>query len=64
MRPLISDLPFKTSEHTIVIIKSLPVHQCESCTQHVIEDSILGRVDQILASVSGTAELEVIRYAA
>ncbi len=60
----ISDLPFKTSEQTIVILKNLPVLQCDACPQYLIEDAVLGRVDQILAAVDGAAELEIIRYAA
>jgi len=64
MRSTTSDLPFKTSEQTIVILKSLPVLQCETCTQYLIEDVVLGRVDEILASVDDAAELEIIRYAA
>ena len=59
-----SDLPFKTTDHTIVILKSLPVLQCGNCTEYLIEDTVLRRVDQILAAVAGGAELEVIRYAA
>jgi YgiT-type zinc finger domain-containing protein len=64
MNRVVSDLPFKTTDHTIVILKSLPVLQCENCTQYLIEDVVLGRVDEILANVGGAAELEVIRYAA
>ena len=64
LRSAISDLPFKTSEQTIVILKNLPVLQCETCTHYLIEDAVLGRVDQILAAVDGAAELEIIRYAA
>ena len=59
-----SDLPFKTTERTIVILKGLPVLQCENCAQYLIEDDVLARVDDILAAVDGAAELEVIRYAA
>lgn len=59
-----SDLPFKTTEQTIVILKGLPVLQCENCAQYLIEDAVLGRVDEILATIDGAAELEVIRYAA
>jgi hypothetical protein len=40
------------------------VLQCANCTEYLIEDAVMRRVDQILASVSGEAELEVIRYAA
>jgi len=64
MNRVVSDLPFKTTDHTIVILKSLPVLQCGNCTEYLIEDGILSRVDEILATVSATAELEVIRYAA
>lgn len=64
MRSTRSDLPFKTTEQTIVILKNLPVLQCETCAQYLIEDVVLGRVDQILAAVNGAAELEIIRYAA
>ena len=64
MRSARSDLPFKTTEQTIVILKSLPILQCENCAQYLIEDAVLGRVDQILASIDGAAELEIIRYAA
>jgi len=61
---VVSDLPFKTTEHTIVILKGLPVLECANCTEYLLEDGVLSRVDEILAAVGGAAELEVIRYAA
>ena len=64
MNSVVSDLPFKTTESSIVILKSLPVLQCENCTEYLIEDAVLSRVDEILVGISGEAELEVIRYAA
>jgi len=64
MSRVVSDLPFKTTDHTIVILKNLPVLQCGNCTEYLIEDEVLSRVDEILATVAGAAELEVIRYAA
>ncbi|MFQ5666800.1 MAG: YgiT-type zinc finger domain-containing protein [Candidatus Binatia bacterium] len=64
MTRVVSDLPFKTTDHTIVILNSLPVFQCGNCTEYLIEDVVLSRVDEILATVDGSAELEVIRYAA
>lgn len=64
MKRVVSDLPFKTTDHTIVILKNLPVLQCENCAEYLIEDVVLGRIDEILANVGGAAELEVIRYAA
>ena len=64
LRAIRSDLPFKTNEQTIVILKSLPILQCENCAQYLIEDPMLGRIDEMLATVDGVAELQVIRYAA
>lgn len=64
MRSTTSDLPFKTLDQSIVILKSLPVLQSETCAQYLIENAVLGRVDQILAAVDGAAEMEIIRYAA
>ena len=66
MRSTRSDLPFKfkTTEQTIVILKSLPVLQCGNCAQYLLEDAVLARVDEILGAVDGAVELEIIRYAA
>ncbi len=64
LRSAHSDLPFKVSEQTIVILKQLPVLQCENCAQYLLEDRVLSRVDEILASIDSAAELEIIRYAA
>jgi hypothetical protein len=61
MRLTTSDLPFKVTDQRIVILKSLPALQCENCAQYVMEDAVLGRVDEILATGDGAAELEVIR---
>jgi len=60
----ITDLPFKVSETTIVILKDIPVLQCSNCSEYSIEDPVMEKVDRILASVDHTAELEVIRFAA
>lgn len=59
-----TDLPFKVSDSTIVILKQLPVLQCRSCLEYMLEDSVLARVDEILSEVDSAAELEVVRYAA
>ena len=58
------DLPFKVSERTIVILKALPMLQCENCANYLLEDPVVSRVDTILARIDSTAELEIIRYAA
>ncbi len=59
-----TDLPFKVRETTIVILKDLPVLECGNCTEYLLQDGVMAKVDQMLARVGGDAELEIIRYAA
>ena len=64
MRAIVTDLPFKLSHKTIVILKELPVCQCESCNEFLIEDPVMDRVDAIFGKVDKESELEILRYAA
>ena len=64
LRPLITDLPFKMSETSIVIVKGLPVLQCDNCREYLLDDSVMSRVEEILQRADAAAELEIIRYAA
>ena len=64
MRRRVTDLPFKVSESSIVIVKRLPVVQCVSCNDLVLLDSVMARVEKILRDVDRSAELEVVQYAA
>lgn len=64
MRSMITNLPFKMSETTIVILKDLPVFQCDSCSEYLLDDPVLKDVERILEKVNAAAELEVIKYAA
>ena len=64
LRTTTSDLPFKIREHTIVILKNLPVLECTNCVQYLIADREFSRVEQMLAQVNGAAELEILRYVA
>ena len=60
----VTDLPFKIGDSSIVILSSLPVLQCRQCVDTELEQVTISRVDQLLAAVDGSAELEIIRYAA
>jgi YgiT-type zinc finger domain-containing protein len=64
LEPVTTDLPFKLSKHAIVVIRDLPVLQCETCREYVLEDPVMVEVDRILARVAEGAELEVVRFAA
>jgi YgiT-type zinc finger domain-containing protein len=64
MEAQISDMPFKLSAKTIVILKDLPVFQCNNCGEYAIEDPIMEKVETLLSRVDQAAELEIVRFAA
>lgn len=64
MRSITSNLPFKVNDTTIVIMKDLPVIQCNVCGEYLLDDPVLKRVEAIIEKVDAAAELEIIRYAA
>lgn len=64
MRWVLTNLPFKTGESTIVIVKNLPVYQCGGCSEYLLEDAVMDRIEEIFESVNSEAELEIIGYAA
>ena len=61
---LTTNLPFKVDDNSIVIIKGLPVLQCRNCSEYLIEDAVMARVDVILNRIDAGAELEVLSYVA
>ncbi|HLB73980.1 MAG TPA: YgiT-type zinc finger protein [Sedimentisphaerales bacterium] len=63
LEKLVTNLPFKISYDSIVIIKGLPVLQCRNCSEYLIEDGVMEKVDSILSKIDKTAELEVLSYA-
>lgn len=64
LRASVTDLPFKLSERTIVIVKNLPVEQCEACAEYLIADTVFAKVEMLLRRVDTSAELEIIPFAA
>ena len=46
------------------MIKNLPVDQCDSCSEYLIEDRIMQSVDTMIRGIEQAAELEVRQYAA
>ncbi|MEK6631318.1 MAG: YgiT-type zinc finger protein [Acidobacteriota bacterium] len=59
-----TDLPFKVSDRTIVILKHLPVAQCEVCSEYLIADAVFAEVEALLSKVNTSVELEIIQFAA
>lgn len=64
MHATVTDLPFKVKENAIVILKGLPVWQCQNCQEYLIEDAVMAQVEPLLSEVGDDAELEVVRFAA
>ena len=64
LRASITDLPFKVRDRTIVILKDLPVEQCDACSEYLIEDAVFAKVEELLAGVDAGVELEIIPFAA
>ena len=64
LQRMTTDLPFKRRADSIVILKKLPVLQCGNCSQFLIEDSTMERIDEIMNRMDQSAELEILPYAA
>jgi YgiT-type zinc finger domain-containing protein len=64
MEAIVTTLPFKVRDQTIIIIKGVPVRQCARCREYLLEDAVMAQVDSILAQVNAAAELQVIAFAA
>jgi len=59
-----TDLPFKLDQHKIIVVKDMPVEQCQSCYEFLIQDPVMEDLDCLLDSVDSGIELEVRRFAA
>jgi YgiT-type zinc finger domain-containing protein len=64
LHPTTTDLPFKVSEQTIVILTNLPVAQCDACREYLIADPVFARVEELFGRVNGSVEPEIIQFAA
>ncbi len=59
-----TDLRFIVSSLSIVILKRLPVLQCDNCQKFRIEEAVMKQVEDILSKTNAKAELEVVYFAA
>ena len=62
LKQVVTDLPFKRGADSIVILKKMPVLQCENCALFLIEDATMEQVDSLLGRMDKTAELEVVPF--
>jgi YgiT-type zinc finger domain-containing protein len=64
LQEIFTDLPFKLDRHRIVVIRDLPVKQCNSCSEFLISDHVMDEIDKLIEATDEAAELEIRRYAA
>ena len=64
LQPTRTDLPFKVTDRTIVIVKDLPVLQCERCSEYSMDDATFAKVERMLEQADKAAELEIVPFAA
>jgi len=64
LEKIVTDLPFKVSQGSIIIIKRLPVLQCRNCNEYLIKDPVMQKVDKLLNKVNTAVEVEILNYAA
>ena len=64
LEKITTDLPFKRGGHSIVILKDLPVLQCDTCSEFLIEDPVMERIEVIMQKIDTTVEIEVLNFAA
>jgi len=60
----VTDLPFKLSDHRILVVKGLPIQQCTSCGEYLLTDQVMQHLEDIIESTDRAAELEIRQYAA
>lgn len=63
LRATTTDLPFKVTERTIVVLKRVPVAQCDRCPEYLIADDVFASVEEFLAKANRDAELEIVPFA-
>ena len=57
-----TDLPFKTGDHTIVVMKGIPVYQCGRCAEYSLDDPTFARVEELLARVGAFQDISLPHY--
>ena len=64
LKKLVTSLPFKISNESIVIIRGLSVMQCSNCGEYLIADDVMAKVDTLLNTIDRSSELEILKFPA
>ncbi len=57
MYETVTDLPFKLDKDTIVIVKGVPVQECERCSEYIFSDETMEQIERLVFRVDKAAEL-------
>jgi YgiT-type zinc finger domain-containing protein len=64
MEPTQTDLPFKLNNRRILVVKDMPVFQCNSCGEFMLSEQVMETLDRLIEATDENTELEIRRYAA
>lgn len=64
MQSIKTDLPFKLDDRRILVVKDIPVLQCNSCGEYLLSDLVTETLDNLIEATNKNVELEIRRYAA
>ncbi len=62
LRRTATDLPLNVSDRSIVIVKSVPVLHGGGCTEYLLDDTAMARVDELLSRVDRSIELAIVPF--
>jgi len=60
----VSSLPFRVSRRAILVVRELPAWECGNCSELLLDDEVMGRIEESIGRVDEAAELEVVYFAA
>lgn len=64
MEKVKTNLPFKLTGQTILVVEDIPVVQCQNCPEYLLEDEVMEKIDQMISELDENVELEIIPFAA
>lgn len=64
MFPTESHLPFQKGPKFIVIVKDVPVYLCGNCSETLLNDSVMKRVEQLVGEAKPKSDIEIVSFAA
>ena len=64
MTRVASDLPFRVNRSVMIILRDLPLMECNECGAYAFEERVMERVHEIVERLKSPSHLEAVLYAA